>query len=469
MMRNAMTVLLSAAIATLAVPSLGQRAPNWRAYKLADGLPESGCVSVTVSSQGRVVVRHLRAAAASKLDGYAITMVPAPEGTNRIYESPGGQLWTIGRSVLQEYREGSWVTHPLPEVFGPVGSSSLSGPVALYPVRQGLVICLLPDRLLEFDFAVSGGSVTTVLRKADQTQLERFTAMAAARDGGLWVAGARGLAKIPGPLKNLKGDNVWQEHLFPTEPQVQNLGQLYEDEAGGVAGVAESATNHEGLLTYFDGQRWSIWGAGGGRKIQHFWRGPDRTWWACTSEALYHSNGEQPDLVEDEDLSARQYFDVAVEPGGAFWLATSDGLFRFAPLIWRSTGWGKAAASPIQNLAVDPQNQIWFVSASGLHVLEQGRHREFPFANGPVPGLPAAPGLFALRNGDILLWGEDRLFEFHPATGRFTSVKMSKELTQVRALGQLRNGKVVLEIRSKPRDPSYTLETFDGSTFSPLP
>jgi signal transduction histidine kinase len=463
-----MTVLLGAALVTLPGPSLGQRATNWRVYKMADGLPESACASVTVSPQGRVLTRHLNAAAASELDGYTITMLPAPEGTRRVYESPGGQLWTFGRGALQEYRERSWVTRTLQEVFGPATVARLTEPIALYPVRQGLVICLLPDRLVEFDFSVSGGTETTLLRKADQTQLERFTAMTAARDGGLWVAGARGLAKVPGPLRNLKGDTAWREYLPPVELQTQNLHGLCEDGGGGVSSVAESTTNHEELLTYFDSQSWSAWSAAG-RKIQHFWRGPDGTWWACTPSTLYHSDGQEPDLVEDEELSARQYFDVTVEPGGQFWLATSDGLFRFAPLIWRSSGWGKAAASPIQNLAVDSQNQIWFVSASGLHVLEQGRHREFPFANAPVPGLPAAPGLFVLRNGDILLWGENRLFEFHPATGRFAAVRMSTELTQVRALGQLRNGKVALEIRSKPGDPSYTLESFDGSTFSPLP
>src|SRR5262249_20885254 len=147
----------------------------------------------------------------------------APEGSNRVYESPGGQLWTFGRGAVQEYKEGSWITHPLPEVFGPSGSSSPNSPVALYPIRQGLVLCLLPDRLLEFDFTVSGSSQTTLLRPAEQTQLERFTSMTLARDGGLWIAGARGLAKAPGPLRNLKTDTRWQEYLPPAQLQIQNL------------------------------------------------------------------------------------------------------------------------------------------------------------------------------------------------------------------------------------------------------
>ena len=42
-------------------------------------------------------------------------------------------------------------------------------------------------------------------------------------------------------------------------------------------------------------------------------------------------------MTEYEDITARAYNDLAIEPGGAFWLATSDGLFRYAPLAWRSS------------------------------------------------------------------------------------------------------------------------------------
>src|SRR5437870_8918234 len=229
MTRNAMTVLIGAACTALAGPSLAQRTPNWRVYKLADGLPESACVSVSVSPQGRAVARHLSSSAASQLDGYTITMVPAPEGSSRVYESPGGQLWTVGRSVLQEYKEGSWATHPLPEGLGHSAGPGSSDPASLYPVRQGLVICLLPDQLLEVNFAVSDSTQTTVLRKAEQTRLEKFSSMTPTRDGGLWIAGTRGLAKVPGPLRNLKPDTQWQEHLVPARLQIQNLQELHED------------------------------------------------------------------------------------------------------------------------------------------------------------------------------------------------------------------------------------------------
>ncbi len=62
----------------------------------------------------------------------------------------------------------------------------------------------------------------------------------------------------------------------------------------------------------------------------------DRTDWAATIDSLFEWEPGGREVIESEESSARQYYDVAVEPGGAFWLATSDGLFRYAPLTWRS-------------------------------------------------------------------------------------------------------------------------------------
>jgi len=133
-------------------PSWGQKSA-WRIYNLADGLPESACVSVT-AAQGKVVVSHFRQPFISELDGYGINLVPAPENAvGRVYESPGGQLWTVTREGLAEFEEGAWVVKPVPEI-----ASAFRGalprsidPIPLLPARQGVVIFLLPDKLMEFN------------------------------------------------------------------------------------------------------------------------------------------------------------------------------------------------------------------------------------------------------------------------------------------------------------------------------
>src|SRR5437879_3229431 len=111
MTRSDRMVFLSAAFVALAQASSGQRAANWRVYKATDGLAESACISVSLAPQGKVLVKHLSLPSISELDGYAITVLGAPEGSGRVYESPAGQLWTVAAQGLQEFKEGAWMLH----------------------------------------------------------------------------------------------------------------------------------------------------------------------------------------------------------------------------------------------------------------------------------------------------------------------------------------------------------------------
>ena len=128
---------LSAAIMALAQTTLAQRAANWRVYKATDGLPESSCVSVSLAPQGKILVKHFSLSSISELDGYAITVLAAPEGSGRVYESPAGQLWTVEARGLQEFKEGSWVLHSAAEIGLPVPSARPSDPIPLLSGPSG--------------------------------------------------------------------------------------------------------------------------------------------------------------------------------------------------------------------------------------------------------------------------------------------------------------------------------------------
>src|SRR5437899_1481449 len=109
MTRKRILRLLGALPVVLGLTSWGQRASNWRAYRMADGLPESACATVMIAPNGKVIVRHFTTASLSELDGYNVGVQSAPPGRGRIYESPGGQLWTVNPEGLQEYRNGAWM------------------------------------------------------------------------------------------------------------------------------------------------------------------------------------------------------------------------------------------------------------------------------------------------------------------------------------------------------------------------
>src|SRR5438105_2736272 len=102
MKRRAWMAIIGAAFVALAQPIPGQGTLHWRAYKLADGLADAACVSLSISPQGIVLAKHLNTPAVSELDGYSVKIRPCPEGSSRVYESPSGQLWTVSARGLEE-------------------------------------------------------------------------------------------------------------------------------------------------------------------------------------------------------------------------------------------------------------------------------------------------------------------------------------------------------------------------------
>jgi len=122
-------------------------------------------------------------------------------------------------------------------------------PVPVCVVRQGLVVFLLPDRLLQFNAEDPDNPRTDVLREARQTGLENFLGMTPARDGRVWITGRRGLANASLPTLGQKGESDWQEHLLPPALDIQNLQQPQQDQDGaGVTCVAETMAGDQKVV-----------------------------------------------------------------------------------------------------------------------------------------------------------------------------------------------------------------------------
>ena len=457
----------------------GEKASNWRIYKLADRLPESACISVTVSPQGKVLVRHFTLPIVTELDGYGVRSIPSPEiGKSRVYQSPGGQLWAVVPEGLQEFKEGTWVLHQLPELAGETrsGSSRVIDPVPLYPVRQGLVLMLLPDRLLEFNSEDTDHPQVRVLRQASKTGLASFSSLIAARDGGLWIAGEHGVTKVPRPIRNLKPETQWREYLLPEKLRARNLQGLHEDEEGVLTAVADSETNQQRLVVCFDGHDWTSVTTGSER-LRQAWRSLDKTRWAMSTDTLFEGDETDGVLGENEEVSARAYFDVAVQAGVTFWLATSDGLVRYAPALWRIPPIAKRISSPVRCLVSDSTGGLWFTSGTKLYFYQSDQLKEFSFPEQISRGLQPRE-LFVLRNGVLILVCEDTeasagdvLFGLTPGSDKLlplTSTEAGRS-QRLRALGTLKDGRLCVQFaKVGSAAAKIGLRAFDGEKFEPL-
>src|SRR5262249_14875372 len=139
-----------------------------------------------------------------------------PGGNGRVYQSPGGQLWTVMPEGLEEYTEGAWHFHGIPRIVGTYPSSArIIDAVPLMPVKQGLVLLMLPSGLMQFSASRTGSGQMTLLHSAGDGGIGEFSGMTLGQDGGLWITGSRGVAKAPGPVRNLKAETVWEEFPVP--------------------------------------------------------------------------------------------------------------------------------------------------------------------------------------------------------------------------------------------------------------
>ncbi|HTY88613.1 MAG TPA: ATP-binding protein [Candidatus Acidoferrum sp.] len=460
-------LLAGAMLLSAAQAGRSQSASYWRVYKVEDGLYQSGCASVSVAPNGKIVVLHLNRLFAGELDGYRVKSFGLPEPAGEISEGTGGQLWAmVPTGLLLEVRPTNWVARPVPEIAA--GSNTVT---PFFPVRWGQVVFLRPDELVEFRTETPERVQTRVLLRPEQTRLEKFTDMVAARDGGLWITGSRGLGRTPKLAGDTNLETAWRDFLPPPPAQIQNLRAPREDEDGGVTVIAESSVDGHKVAARFDGQDWTVYRPAA-ENLRLAWRSGDQVLWAASADTLYWQPSGQTNLVEYRDISARRYYDVAMEPGGTFWLATSSGLFHYSPPPWRNPPPLQPFNLPIQTLAEDTSGRLWFVAAGRLHSLQGDVHRDFALPENLAPNVPSLRALFLLRNGTLWLDAGTNSVCFNPDSGAFSPLPARDTVQRQKPLGLLPDGSLCVQSWSAAATngglAACDFERFEGEQFTPL-
>ncbi len=458
-----------AAFLTLAPMAFAQRYSEWRTYRAGDGMPESACVSVTAGTSGKVLARHINSDSISELDGYSINSFASPEvGRSRVYESSGGQLWTVTAGGLAEYSDNAWRSHPLSQIakLGNSVAPLVAPPIPIQIVRQNRLIILLPDQLLELSVE-NIGDTTSTLQSASRTSLQKFLGMSVARDGSLWISGPHGLERSAATIRSLKPNTSWQEFTAPPGLQAENFESPIQDADGdGFTCVAETPGSEQRCAVHFDGTSWTVQPLGP-QKLRGAWRGADGSTWVVTPSTILQIENSGTAAAETEEVSSGHYFDVAVETNGIFWVASGEGLLRYSPPIWKSPHELQSIISPVPCLADDADNRLWFVSGGALHTLENGHHQDHGFPRNFRLFLQSARVLLPLKNGDLLIDNGEQLFQFQPRSDTYNSLVGAPNERQ-HTLGMFRDGSVAVEATDATAQ-KCRFEKYDGTSFQPFP
>jgi len=436
---------------------------HWRVYRVADGLAEPSVVAVTISPRGNVWAKH-GTGPVSWLDGFQVRSIRMSGGGNfPVYESRSGQIWSVYADGVMEYRRDQWTEYPVNEVRAENQSNALRlvRPIPLLPAERDHLLALLPDRLLEFD---SGQNRTIVLRRASETGLGRFNDIVESRDGGAWVACAKGLAKLPGPVRRLTSESPWLE--FPVEPgwQIQNLERPFEDDEGGVMVVADSPLDAKKVVLDFNGQTWGV-PVAAPERARYAWPGLDGTVWAATRSALFKRQGSDWVAVHVPGLRNPQYYDVATEPNGVFWLATTEGLVRHSPQTWRVPPEMAATRTPVFGICEDREGGLWFAGADGLVALRNGQAESFKWPTGFPVAADSFGSLHSSPEAGLIVSAAGHVLSFDPRRKLF-SPAVHPGGREVRAvIGEFKNGTLcAVTVANHPAE-KFRLETFDGRNF----
>jgi signal transduction histidine kinase/ligand-binding sensor domain-containing protein len=454
---------LALALLEASVPG-AERTTHVRVYRAAGSYP----ANVTVSPSGSVLSRSTDSPNVLILDGYSRREVTMPsESTFRVYQSRSAQLWTLTREGLQLFHGDQWAFHPIEEIRTEFASNPLRQlrQISLLPAEVNHILILLSDRLLDYDATTRQ---VRLLREAKNTRLGEFSDIQEGADEAIWISGTFGFAHVQGPARRITPQTLWGEFLLPETNAVNTLQRPFEFPRGRVTASA-SAFGVDGsrAIVQLNGTEFS-WLPVAEEKIKQAWGAWDDSIWSYSFTTLLRAEPGPPPLFRKESVSGVQH-DMAQETNGVFWIASSEGLIRHAPFLWRAPPALEDLQSAIHSIVFDRETGItWCAGAEGLVALEGRKRNVFPWPDLIENLAPSRDSIFRSQDGRILIGAQGRPLLFDPDTRQFSVVPVAPDV-RVRLLGELQEGSICAWFETGATNSNVDLRAFDGLEFKPVP
>jgi signal transduction histidine kinase/CheY-like chemotaxis protein len=434
-----------------------QLGPEWRFWTQSDGLAESSIRCVGSAPDGRIWLRHGAVASMAVLDGYGIVRLPEMRANSildwgiraRAYGARNGEGWAVEAGELRRFVSGRWTVE--------VAKTDAPGILVAVPAGSQGVLVLFADRLALYQPA---GHAWKVIKRGTETVLGDFLQMVPGFSQDFWITGTTGIARLK--LPDGASGGQW------TERDTLGIGmrEIGYPEPAGRQGVFFS-----GRVS--GGSRWAVahWNVRELNIVEtarqdnlRGWRGPDNEIWILAGSTLCRMMDGKCQPVAKSDALSGTIYDVLTEPGGGFWLATSEGLAHYSPLIWRTPAEVADVDAPVHSVMEDRQGRLWFAATQYLLELDGKVWRRHRLPNGVRSHTIRTHCLGLLPDGRITLQvrrgdsNEDVLI-FDPVDGNFQRLAHPEGRT-IGLTTQRNDG--TLWVVTKP---GARVEIYDGKAF----
>ena len=435
-----------------------------RHWNSTDGLGESYIRHVSIGPSGNVYAVHGTINTFSFLDGFSVRTLSCSTDIGAVYEDPEGNLWSTNSNGLQVYHNDDWIHFAIPEV------STIDGFIyrerTILPISSNLVLVILPKRLLQFNRTSKN---TTVIKEAETTGLEEFSQIITAQDGGVWILGKRGAAKLTCENGIFSTSSNWIELLFGDQYIIQNIentgflkitesvnGELY-------CSVQSLETSQYGVL-HWDGASWrSI--VDDKDDLLLCWPGLEGYWSAKGFPLqLVFKKGDNRRVFEVGGGLFKDHYKIAVENEKVFWIGKTLGLTRYALALFQTPYVLNGVQNCVHSIIEDAQGRIWFDCLKQLALFDNNEWKLYLFPEGYETVFYTTQELCTLPDGRIVMRTENNhsLLIFDPVKETFEEVYHPEGLN-VLFISQRKEGGVWAQVGANSRN--YRLEIYDGKEF----
>ncbi len=397
-----------------------QEPPHWRYWLASDGLEESCSLTVSIGPAGLVWVNHGHVDKMSVLDGYTVANLPNPGVGAPVIETNDHILWSCDSHCFLRYSSypnrmnADWERFPVP------GLPSKAPPFC--PLSPDHVLYTSRDRVMAFD-ARKNQSGTFF---SFQESLGAFNDLLHSQSGGIWLACEKGLAFVEKEIADRMAalhDGAYAQYIPPDSLNISGFTSLHEGRNGELFATAtQTGTSDHTLVRFFKGE-WECLGPTS-PAIHEGWRGFEDSVWIRKDNTLTHFEDGQEHTLEKNRVLSRVLSQIASQPDGAFWIATSEGLAHHTPSTWRTPAPVSDINRIVHSMLEDASGRVWFACADALLLFDNETWKRYQLHQNQVTQELLAESLCLLGDGHLILQTNTTgLLIFDPQSETFHSIE----------------------------------------------